>query len=90
MFASQERWLLLPQAPSAELSALDPSRARRDDGSGGGLLVDRGLLVRLATKEDVLDDEPMAAAVRGLLDAAALESEVSVERAAASARLCYD
>eukprot|EP00752_Nemacystus_decipiens_P011243 g9992.t1 len=84
----EERWLLLPQAPSPRPSALCPSRAPREgqgvgSGGGGGSVVDRGLLVRLATKEDVLEDEPMATAT----DAAASESEVSVERAAASASL---
>ncbi|CAN0166225.1 unnamed protein product [Ascophyllum nodosum] len=78
----QERWLLLPQAPVAgcqELSLSDEPRSCYEQ--PGVFFVDRALLVRLATKEDVLDEGP-AAGLSG-----AKNVECSVERAAACASL---
>lgn len=54
------------------------------EAEAGGMLADRGLLVRLATKEDILEEGPGAASMKSLLEGSS--SGFSVERAAASAR----
>lgn len=84
MLSSQERWLLLPQAPVADSKVLDhPNESPTRDMQPGSQLVDRALLIRLATKEDILDEGP--AASLGSTE----DDEYSVERAAACARLVW-
>lgn len=82
----QERWLLLPQTPPNKNAASDPqegaSSSISDDAVGA--LIDRGLLVRLGTKEDVLEEGPAAN-----LNSSAEAAECSLERAAACARYLY-
>lgn len=48
------------------------------------MLVDRGLLIRLATKEDILEEGPVVESMNTILEGSS--SGLSVERAAASAR----
>ncbi|CAN0460104.1 unnamed protein product, partial [Ectocarpus sp. 12 AP-2014] len=87
---SQERWLLLAQTPphdpaaAAAAAALDAPRAQQ--GSPVNTMpVDRGLLIRLATKEEVLEEgEAVETSVNSISNVA---SELCVERAAASASL---
>ncbi|CAM9557777.1 unnamed protein product, partial [Scytosiphon promiscuus] len=90
----QERWLLIPQAPPTDHATARPRSTPvaggglddgSTDGAGAAALVDRALLIRLATKEDVLEDGPAATSISGIFGAAS--SELSVERAAASASL---
>lgn len=83
--ARQERWLLLPQTPpTKDATPAPPEGPLSSQGvDAGGSLIDRGLLVRVAMKEDVLDEGP--AANLNSADAA----ECSVERAAACARYLY-
>ncbi|CAN0168234.1 unnamed protein product, partial [Ectocarpus fasciculatus] len=85
----EERWLLLPQTPpqdpaAAAAAALGAPRAQQG-GAADAMLVDRGLLIRLATKEEVLEEgEAVETSVISISNVA---SELSVERAAASASL---
>ena len=88
----QERWLLLPQTPPTKSADSGPQEGALS-GHGDevvGALIDRGLLVRLGTKEDVLDEGPTAN-----LNSCAEAAEGSLERAAACARylpyvcMCY-
>lgn len=84
---SQERWLLLPQTPpqdpAAAAAALGAPRAQQG-GPADAMLVDRGLLIRLAMKEEVLEEgEAVETSLNSISNVA---SELSVERAAASAR----
>lgn len=74
----QECWVLMPQAPAASPSQDMPALSGCDAESSQ--LVDRALLCRLATKEDVLD-EGNAPSVGGIA-----KEDCSVERAAACAR----
>ena len=82
----QERWLLLPQTPHTEgAPPAPPEGSLSSQGvDAGGALVDRGLLVRIAMKEDVLDEGPTA----NFNSAEAVEC--SVERAAACARYTHE
>eukprot|EP00904_Undaria_pinnatifida_P009456 jgi/Undpi1/5640/HiC_scaffold_2.g00915.m1 len=80
----QERWLLLPQTPPTKSADSGPQEGALS-GHGDevvGALIDRGLLVRLGTKEDVLDEGPTAN-----LKSCAEAAEGSLERAAACASI---
>ncbi|CAM9389350.1 unnamed protein product, partial [Ectocarpus sp. 13 AM-2016] len=85
----EERWLLLPQTPPQDpaapaAAALGAPRAQQG-GPADAMPVDRGLLIRLATKEEVLEEgEAVETNVNSISNVA---SELSVERAAASASL---
>lgn len=84
----------MPQAPptdrSASLRSETAGAAARggldntNENAGADALVDKALLIRLATKEDVLEDGPVATTMSGIFGGTL--SELSVERAAASAR----
>ncbi|CAM9646845.1 unnamed protein product, partial [Ectocarpus sp. 12 AP-2014] len=86
----EERWLLLPQTPPQDAAAAAAAAAfgeprAQQGGPADAMPVDRGLLIRLATKEEVLEEvEAVETSVNSISNVA---SELSVERAAASASL---
>lgn len=80
-FSLQERWLLLPQAPPSESSTpIITEKTFSRGGDSGQILVGRALMIRLAMKEDVLEEGSTST-----LDNMEV-AECSVERAAACAR----
>lgn len=79
---AQERWLLIPQTPTRQSSRADAAGSNSGD-TDSSFLVDKALLIRLAAKEEVLED--VTASSSSLIDNTGVE-ECSMERAAACAR----
>lgn len=82
---AQERWVLMPQAPVESMSVAEESEGLRGEGGAGSSWMGRALIVRLATREDILEDASATAAVVDT-SCSVNVAECYVERAAASAR----
>lgn len=76
----QERWILIPQAPTVRAALSGPGNFQQGTETNASL-VGRALLIRLAAKEEILED------IAGIGTGEEDPAECSMERAAACARL---